>query len=138
MQGTAQRGTLARAGPALLNPLHRDHSERSMGRSWLAFIVLWAIGQAHADAPMQLDTEAARAQIQQVVDTFCAAVIAKDKAKLGELFMPIGHSWTMVMGDELYQQMKAKHPDSLKVRPNSYEEFVSDFASSPKRPEERF
>lgn len=110
-----------------------------MKRFRLAFIALWATtGLAHADTPAQPDAEAPRGQIQQVVETFCAAIIAKDTARLSELFMPVGHSWTLVLGDDLYRQAKAKRPDSPKIMPTSYEEFVKVISSSPQRLEERF
>jgi hypothetical protein len=49
-----------------------------------AFVVLSAtIGLAHAGTQAEPDRAASRAQIQQVVDTFRAAIIAKDKATLG-------------------------------------------------------
>jgi hypothetical protein len=57
-----------------------------------AFVALSAaIGLAHAGTQAEPDRAASRAQIQQVIDTFRSAIIAKDKATLGSLFMPTGN-----------------------------------------------
>jgi hypothetical protein len=96
------------------------------------------IGLAHASTQAESDSAASRAQIQQVVDTFRAAIIAKDKATLGSLFMPTGTSWTMVIGDEMYQRMKTMRPGVTKIKPGSYQEFADFVGASHRRIEERF
>ena len=105
----------------------------------LAFVALAAtIGLAHAGTHAEPGSAAARAQIQQVVDTFRTAIIAKDKVTLGSLFIPTGNSWTMVIGDEMYQRMKTKRPGVPKTKPGSYQEFVDFVGASHQRLEEKF
>jgi hypothetical protein len=110
-----------------------------MGIFRLAFVALAAtIGLAHAGTHAEPGSAAARAQIQQVVDTFRTAIIAKDKVTLGSLFMPTGNSWMMVIGDEMYQRMKTKRSDVPKIKPGRYQEFVDFIGASHQRLEEKF
>ncbi len=110
-----------------------------MGSLRLAFVALAAtIGPAHAGTHAEPNSAAARAQIQQVADTFRTAIIAKDKATLGSLFMPTGNSWIMVIGDDMYRRMKAKRPGVTKIKPGSYQEFVDFVGASHQRLEEKF
>jgi hypothetical protein len=104
-----------------------------------AFVALSAtIGLAHAGTQAESDSGTSRAHIQQVVDIFCAAIVAKDKATLGSLFMPTGTSWTMVIGGELYRRMRTMRPGVTKIKPGSYQEFVDSVGASRQRLEERF
>jgi hypothetical protein len=104
----------------------------------LAFLLLAAtIGVVHADAPGQSNNATGREQVQRVVDTFRASIITKDKTTLGSLFMPVGSSWVKVIGDEMYQRMKVKHPDVTKTKAGNYEDFVKFVGASPKRLEQK-
>lgn len=109
-------------------------------RSFLLAVVALAaiIRPAHADTHAAPDNLAARAQIQRVVEIFRTSIIAKDKSRLGSLFIPIGGSWIMVIGDEMYQRMKAKRPSVAKIKPGTYQEFVDSVGASHQRLEEIF
>jgi hypothetical protein len=100
-------------------------------------MLIATIGLAHADAAPQSGA-AARAQIEQVVENFRTAIIAKDKVRLGALFIPTGSSWVMVIGSELYPRMKAMRPSALKVQPGSLEEFVNSVGAASQQFEEKF
>jgi hypothetical protein len=105
----------------------------------LAVVALAAMTRlAHADTHAAPHNSAARAQIQRVVEAFRTSIIAKDKSMLGSLFIPIGGSWIMVIGDEMYQRMKAMRPSVAKIKPGTYQEFVDSVGASHQRLEEIF
>lgn len=110
-----------------------------MKKMWLASIVLVAMmALAHADgAPVRSGDAAAQAQIQQLVDTFQAAIIARDGARLNSLFLP-DSAWFSVYDDETYRLVKAKHPEASKVMPSTYRKFTDFVSTSPKPIEEKF
>jgi hypothetical protein len=105
----------------------------------LALVALAAtIALAHADTPALPDNATARAQVQQVIDTFRTSIIAKDKVTLSSLFMSNNNSWMLVFGDDMYRRMKAKRPGASKIKPGSYQEFANYIGASHQRLEERF
>jgi hypothetical protein len=106
---------------------------------WLAIAVLAAMTRlAHADTHAKQDNSAARAQIQQVVETFRTAIITKDKSTMGSLFMPSGGSWIKVLGDEVYPREKAKQPSTEKLQPGNYQQFLDFLGTNQHRLEEKF
>jgi hypothetical protein len=90
---------------------------------------------AHAAAPAAPD---AHAQIEQVVARFQAALVAKDKAGLENLFMPEGGAWFEVLGDDAYRQLSAKHPQVQRFHSSSYRPFINFVVGSKLRMEEKF
>ncbi|MFK2878222.1 Cif family virulence factor [Rhodanobacter hydrolyticus] len=80
----------------------------------------------------------AHAQIEQVVAKFQAALIAKDKAGLENLFMAEGGAWFEVLGDDAYQQLSARHPQVPRFHSDNHQRFVDFVVGSQGRVEEKF
>lgn len=110
-----------------------------MKKIWFASIALVAMtGLVHADGALARSGDAAaNAQIQQLVDTFQAAIIAKDGARLDSLFLP-DSAWLSVYEDDTYRLLKAKHPGASKLLPDSHRKFTDFVSVSPKPLEEKF
>ncbi|GAB3786153.1 Cif family virulence factor [Dyella agri] len=103
---------------------------------WFAWPLLAAVAfAAHAATPAPPD---AHAQIEQVVAKFQAALIAKDKAGLENLFMPEGGAWFEVLGDDAYRQLSAKHPQVPRFHGDNYRRFIDFVVGSKSRVEEKF
>ena len=80
----------------------------------------------------------ATAEIQQVVDTFKAAIIHHDGQGLKDLFLPEYGNWLSVAHEELYRKIVEHHPEAKAIQPSSYTSFA-DFVANAKEPiEERF
>lgn len=108
-----------------------------MKKMLLASLLLaGTMGMAHADSPAP-NSAAAKVQIQQLVESFKAAIIAKDGAKLSTMFLP-GGSWIAAYDDETYRHIKTKRPDSPKLMPDDYKKFADFVSKSPKPIEEKF
>lgn len=91
-----------------------------------------------ADATTGHHTDAARAQVAQVVERFRAAIIAHDQAGLEALFVPEGGAWFEVLGEDAFRQMKARKPDLSRVHADGYRHFAAWVGSSKQPVEERF
>jgi ketosteroid isomerase-like protein len=78
------------------------------------------------------------APIRAVVQQFQAAIIAKDGAALGGLFLPDHNSWLDVLDDATWADAKARNPAAKKVNASTWQEFVASIGKSPKQLEERF
>jgi hypothetical protein len=93
-------------------------------------VLLASLAQpARADAVKDID---------QIVQQFQAAIIAKDGKALDALFLEKDNSWLTVWDDTVYPEVKAKKPDAPRVRPDNYKDF-SAFVSASKVPvEEKF
>lgn len=80
----------------------------------------------------------ARREIEGIVETFKAAIIAKDSATLKGLFLPEHNSWILVSSDEEFRQRKAKNPKFKKLEPGTYVEFAEQMSQGKERFEEKF
>jgi hypothetical protein len=91
-----------------------------------------AIGPDVADRPGATSTRTAEdtVDVQHVMDAFHKAVLAHDGARLGALFVPEGSAWITVLSDDAYVRLKAKAPDTAKIRVGSYKDFAKYVASS--------
>lgn len=95
-------------------------------------------GSAHAATASNAAASDAKSQIEQVIARFQTAVIKKDKAALGELFLSTNNSWIAVPTEATYRIVHAKHPKARRFMPGSYTEFVDFISTSPERMEEKF
>jgi len=96
---------------------------------------------AQAETPASASSPvAAKAEINQLVDTFKAAVIAKDGAKLGMLFVAENSSWFSAMDTASLERTRAKKPDAKRVRaePDAYKGFTTFVGSTTHAIEETF
>lgn len=80
----------------------------------------------------------AKREIEAIVQTFKAAIIAKDSATLKSLFLPEHNSWILVSSDEEFRQRKAKNPKLKKLEPGTYVEFAEQMGQGKERFEEKF
>jgi hypothetical protein len=108
-------------------------------RRFRLFAILIALicTSSHAmadDVPRQSD----RAAIEQVVQQFQSAILAKDGKALAGLFLQDHSSWLSVLDETTYQAVKARNPAASRFIPSTWQEFVKFVASSPKPVEERF
>lgn len=100
---------------------------------------LLATSFAHAAAPAPTSTTA-KAEINQLVDSFKAAIIAKDGAKLDTLFVTENSSWFSAMDASSLERTRAKKPDAKRVRaePDAYKSFTTFVGSTTHAIEETF
>jgi hypothetical protein len=82
----------------------------------------------------------ARTEINQLVDTFKAAIIAKDGAKLDTLFVPENSSWFSALDQSSLDQMRAKKPDARRFRaePDAFKSFTKFVGGTSHAIEEKF
>jgi hypothetical protein len=102
---------------------------------------LLATSVAHAATPASVSASAtAKAEIGQLVDAFKAAIIAKDGAKLGTLFVAENSSWFSAMDSASLERTRAKKPDANRVRsePEAYKGFTTFVGSTTHAIEETF
>lgn len=104
-----------------------------MYRTRAIFTILACLAGVPA-AAQQPDT----APIRLVVQQFQSAVIARDGAALGALFLPDHDSWLSVLDDASYAAAKARNPAARKVSASTWQKFVDFIGNSPKPVEERF
>jgi hypothetical protein len=92
-------------------------------------------GPVHAaDNPHAADVAA----INQVVEQFKAAIIARDGKTLGSLFLQDHDSWLSVADEATWAAVKTRNPKARKVLPDSWKSFANFVQTSPKPVEERF
>jgi hypothetical protein len=110
----------------------------------MKILFLAAIGLTMLTASTRATTSAeavardARSQIEQVIARFQTAIIKKDKAGLGELFLPANNSWIAVPTAATWRIVHAKHPEARRFMPGNYAEFADFIATSSEPMEERF
>lgn len=84
------------------------------------------------------DTLAAdRSQIQQLIEHFKGAIIAKDGEAMHAMFLP-GGSWLQGVDKTSLAKVRAKQPDAQQFAPGNYEQFAKFVSSAPKAIEETF
>lgn len=92
-----------------------------------------AADQVHSSGPA-----ADVAAINDVVERFKAAIIARDGKTLGSLFLQDHDSWLSVVDEAAWAKVKERHPKARKVFPSSWKKF-SEFVQGADKPiEERF
>jgi ketosteroid isomerase-like protein len=102
--------------------------------AFLAILVCLTRPALAADVAAPAD----RAAIEQVVQQFQSAIIAKDGKALGALFLPDYNSWLAVADGSTFAAAKARNPAARKVMPSTWKEFADFVANSEKPVEERF
>jgi hypothetical protein len=100
-------------------------------------IALLATPFAHAATP---PSTTAKAEINQLVDTFKAAIIAKNGTKLDTLFVSENSSWFSALNQASLDQMRTKKADAKRFRaePDAYKGFTKFVGSTTHAIEETF
>jgi hypothetical protein len=106
--------------------------------SFLFVAACIAIPAHAADRPASADHDADVKAINQVVDSFKAAIIAHDGATLGGLFLQDHDSWLSVPDQATWATIKARNPAARQVMVGSWRQFAEFVKTSPKQVEERF
>lgn len=84
------------------------------------------------------DTSSAdRAQIQQLIERFKAAIIAKDGQAMRAMFLP-GGSWLQGFDKPSLAKVQTKKPGTPQFKPGNYEQFATFVGTAPKSIEETF
>lgn len=78
-----------------------------------------------------------RIQIQQLVERFKGAIVAKDGQAMRGMFLP-GGSWLMAMDKAALAKVRLKKPDAPQFAPDNYENFAKFVGNAPKPIEETF
>lgn len=104
-------------------------------KTWIAsMLVIAALGSsASTFAAAKPANNEPQAQIQQLIERFQTAVIKKDRAALGKLFLPTDNSWIAVPSAATYRIVKAKHPEARRFMPDSFAHFI-DFVCKTAEP----
>ncbi len=89
-----------------------------------------------ADIPTDARASA-RAEVQQLVESFRLAILKKDGDGIRKLFLP-GGSWFRVLDRTSLTALRVKKPESKQYTPGSYEEFAKFLGSTPVALEETF
>ncbi|WP_203322160.1 nuclear transport factor 2 family protein [Pseudoxanthomonas beigongshangi] len=95
-------------------------------------------GSSSMSAPM---SAADRAAIEQVVERFRTAIIAKDKPGFLALFLPGTVAWESAIGDESLRRLRGKRPETQKVKPDPQHNpvsFIDGIVTEPRSTEEKF
>ncbi|WP_213947997.1 hypothetical protein [Luteibacter sp. dw_328] len=109
-----------------------------LARSYVMLAIsLCATPCAHAATSASSTTTS---EIKQLVDTFKAAIIARDGAKLDTLFVPENTSWFSALDQASLEQTRMKKPDAKRVRPepDAYKGFTKFVGSTNHAIEEKF
>jgi hypothetical protein len=109
-----------------------------LSRTFIALAAAWLVSPlAHAAVP---SPTAAKGDISQLVETFKAAIIAKDGKKLDTLFVAENSSWFSALDQASLDQMRAKKPDAKRFRaePDAYKGFTKFVGSTAHAIEEKF
>lgn len=97
----------------------------------MLFVSLFSLPAAAAPQP---DLVA----IQQVVQQFQSAIVAKDGPALAALFLPDNDSWLTVLDDATWAEARVRNPAARKVTASTKQAFIDFVGSSQKVLEERF
>lgn len=79
-----------------------------------------------------------QADVRQIVETFRAAIVAKDGATLRGLFMPGHDSWFSVDSEAEYGRRLRKDPAASRVHPGTSARFADSIGGDRGRVEETF
>lgn len=107
-----------------------------MRKSFVIFNILALAATPALAADPQADVQ--QADVQQVVETFRAAIIAKDGAALRALFLPGHDSWFSVDSESEYRRRLQKNPAAPRVHPGTSARFADSIAGDRGSVEETF
>lgn len=79
-----------------------------------------------------------QADVQKVVDQFQTALKAHDGATIRSLFLPDTKAWWTTLGDASYKKVKEKHPEVMRFKAGTYQEFADYVTNAKESVEERF
>mgnify|MGYP003739845671 CR=1 FL=1 len=106
----------------------------------LLTIPLMAIALTHPGQETNASAEphaAERVQIQQLIERFKAAVVAKDGSALRGMFLP-DSSWLMALDEASLVKLRARKPEVRPFMPDTYEHFATFVSTATKPIEETF
>ncbi|GLQ95552.1 nuclear transport factor 2 family protein [Dyella acidisoli] len=72
-----------------------------------------------------------QAQIQQLINRFKSAIVAKDGEAMRSMFMP-GGSWLQGLDNGSLATVRTKKPEAKQFAPGSYEQFAHFIETAPK------
>jgi ketosteroid isomerase-like protein len=85
-----------------------------------------------------LAEDSPKAQVQDVVERFQAAIKAHDGKALGTMFLPDSKAWITALGQASFEKVRQKHPEVPPYKSGTWQEFAK-YVSEAKDPiEERF
>ena len=90
--------------------------------SALVFSISFTMPLHAADVPVDARASA-RAEVQQLVESFKHAILVKDGEAMRGMFLP-GGSWFRVLDRASLAAARAKKPEARQLNPGSYEEFA--------------
>ena len=96
----------------------------------LAFLAVAPAAALAADSP--------KAEIEQVVDKFQAAIKAHDRPALASLFLADSKAWWTILGEPSYRKMKTAHPNAPRYKTGTWQAFADYVGSAKESIEERF
>ncbi|HEY4293161.1 nuclear transport factor 2 family protein [Luteibacter sp.] len=96
----------------------------------LAFLVFLPTASAAADSP--------KAEIEQVVARFQAALKAHDRSALAGLFLADSKAWWNILSEPSFQKLKAKHPEVARYKAGTWQQFADFVGTTKMSIEERF
>lgn len=96
----------------------------------LAILVVITPVASAADSP--------KADIDQVVARFQAAIKAHDRPALASLFLADSKAWWTILGEPSYQKIKTTHPNAPRYKTGTWQEFADYVAGAKQSIEERF
>jgi hypothetical protein len=102
----------------------------------LVFSILLAMPLHAAEVP-DGTRASARAEVQQLVESFKHAILVKDGEAMRGMFLP-GGSWFRVLDRTSLAAVRAKTPEARQFNPGSYEEFAKVLETSRAALEETF
>jgi hypothetical protein len=103
----------------------------------VVFSILLAMPLHAAEVPGDPRTSA-RAEVQQLVESFKHAILVKDGEAMRGMFLPAGGSWFRVLDRTSLAAVRAKTPEARQFKPGSYEEFAKFLETSRAALEETF
>jgi len=104
--------------------------------SALVFSISLPMFSPAAEAPADARASA-RAEVQQLVESFRHAILKKDGDAMRGMFLP-GGSWFRVLDRTSLTAVRVKKPETKQYTPGSYEEFAKFLGSTPAALEETF
>ena len=107
-----------------------------MRRALCALVLSISLAMPLHAAGVPVDMQvSARAELQQVVERFRHAILAKDSEAMRGMFLR-GGSWFRVLDRASLAAAREKNPKAKQINPGSYEEFVNFLETNPAALEE--
>ncbi len=127
---------MAARSTLLMATLYLEESSVKLALSALVFSISFTIPLHAAEVPGDARASA-RAEVQQLVESFKNAILVKDGEAMRGMFLP-GGSWFRVLDRTSLAAVRAKTPEARQINPGSYEELVKRLETSPAALEETF